>query len=176
MTHRAALAAIAAAIAFASPAISRADSLPLLVGVGGFIPTSTSSTASNPGFAVQSKQTGNIGLELTLQPHVFSSSFQISALYLSQRETDTFGPFSSSFSISQYPVMLEESSGVLGPVRVGGGLGYDFVNGAGSSDNGIAADTFVQIGLGSGTSIEAKYLFGRASALSGVFAGVSVRI
>jgi hypothetical protein len=82
-------------------------------------------------------------------------------------------------TITQIPVLIENSSS-FGPIRVGGGIGYDFVsypqsNGS-SAASGVMGETFAQIGFASNTALEAKYLFSPRAALGGVFVGISTRL
>jgi len=177
---------ICAALLSAMRAPSRAASTPTIdAALGVFVPTSTSSTVEQnfpifPGSSVT--QSGNVGLEVSMQPHFIFGNYQISGLFLSQHEAVSGGIEQPTISetITQVPVMIEDASGLIGPVKLGGGLGYDFVSYPGahgsSAGSGVLGDTFVQIGLGSGTALEAKYFFGERSALSGVFAGIAVKL
>ena len=171
------------------PAAARADGRsPFTVGVGTYVPTSPSSSlegfAPAPGTSIS--QHGNISIDLSFGRDLIPGGYQISALVLSQKQTGSFlslaGPVSAQETITQVPVMLESSGTEIGPVRFGGGLGYDFVShgsfaGAPSPNvNGIVGDTFLEVGVGGGAAFEAKYFFGQRAALSGVFVGIKTRL
>jgi len=187
MIHRSIRAAVAAAIAFALPAAALADgNSPFTVGVGKFIPTSGSSSVE--GFApfpgTSFGQTGNVSFELSFGRNVIPGGYQITAMLLSQHQTGSFasisGPVPADETITQIPVLFEGAGSQFGPLRFGGGLGYDFVShrslpGA-ASPNGIVGDTFLELGMSSGAALEAKYFFGGHSALSGVYVGVKTRL
>jgi hypothetical protein len=177
------------AVAFAIPgswSCARADHLPFAIGLGEYIPVSPSANVEGlstlPGTTV--RQTGNLGIELSVGPQLHPGSYQISAMILSQRQSVTpppvlgLGP--GNEHITQIPIMLEDASHELGVVRFGGGLGYNFVsypspNGS-RAGSGIVGDTFVLVGAGSGTALEAKYFFGQRAALSGIFVGITTRL
>lgn len=166
---------------------ARADShLPLTLGLGEYIPVSPSANveglATLPGTTV--RQSSNVGLELSIGPQLHPGSYQISAMLLTQRQSVTppppFGLGPGNENITQIPLMLEDASHELGPVRFGGGLGYDFVSYPSSNGSragsGIVGDTFIEVGAGSGAALEAKYFFGQRAALSGIFVGITTRL
>jgi hypothetical protein len=188
MIHRSIHTAIAAAIvASALPAAALADSnSPFTLGVGKFIPTSTSSSVEGfvpfPGTDV--RQSGNVSFEVSFGRDVIPGGYQVTAMLLSQHQTGSFasisGPVSADETITQIPVLFEGAGTHFGPVRFGGGLGYDFVShrslpGAPSA-NGIVGDTFLELGLASGAALEAKYIFGQRAALGGIYVGVKARL
>jgi hypothetical protein len=175
----------AAILAIAWPSSARAaGSLPLSVGIGDYIPTSPSSNvegvATFPGTTV--RQTGNVSLELSFGQELHPGNYQITAVLLSQRQSVTpqLGVGPGNETITQIPVMLEDVSNQIGSIRLGGGLGYDFVSYPSSNGSragsGFVGDTFVQIGVGSGAALEAKYFFGQKAALGGVFVGITTRL
>ena len=192
MKHGSFVAAAVAAVALSAvPALALADnSSPFTVGIGEFVPTSPSSSFESlpaaPGSSI--RQRGDIGLEVSFGRGVIPGGYQITAMLLSQRQTGTYQLFapapisiSADETLTQVPVMFEGGGTQLGPVRFGGGLGYDFVSGSkitGNSTqaNGIVGDTFVEVGLGAGASLDAKYFFGQRAALSGVYLGVKTRL
>lgn len=189
MTHR--MLAAAAAIAFAaSPGIAVAGGSPFTLGIGTFIPTSPSSSFESlppvPGTSI--RQQGDIGLEIGFGEGVIPGGYRITGMLLSQRQTGTYqlfapGPVlvSADETLTQVPVMFEGGGTQVGPVRFGGGIGYDFVSGSkvtgnSTSANGLLGDTFVDVGLGSGAALDAKYFFGQRAALSGVYVGIKTRL
>ncbi len=183
--------AIAGLIVLGHAGTARADgNSPFTLGIGTFIPTSPSSSFESlppaPGSSV--RQRGDIGLEVSFGHGLIPGGYQISAMLLSQHQTGTYqvfapGPVSISAdeTLTQIPVMFEGGGTQLGPVRFGGGLGYDFVSGSkitgtSTSANGLIGDTFVDVGLGSGAALDAKYFFGQRAALSGVYVGIKTRL
>ncbi len=188
MIHRSIHAAIAAAIvASALPAAAVADgNSPFTIGVGKYIPTSGSSSVEGfapfPGTNIQ--QRGNVSFEVSFGRNTIPGGYQITAMLLSQHQTGSFasisGPVSADETITQIPVLFESGGSQFGPVRFGGGLGYDFVShrslpGAPSA-NGIIGDTFLELGLASGAALEAKYVFGQRAALGGIYVGLKARL
>jgi hypothetical protein len=188
MSHRSIfIPMIAALAAIAVPAAAfAAGNSPFTIGVGKFIPTSPSSSVEGfapfPGTNVQ--QNGNISFELTFGHNVIPGGYQITAMLLSQHQTGTYasilGPISANETVTQVPVMFEGGGTQFGPLRFGGGLGYDFAststfNGA-PRTSGIVGDTFVELGVGSGASLEAKYIFGQRAALGGVYVGIKTQL
>ena len=181
-----------AAFAFAMfPSAAQAGgSSPFAVGVGTFIPTSPSSSFENlppqPGTSIH--QHGDIGLEVTFGEGVIPGGYRITAMLLSQRQTGTYQVFapapiaiSANETLTQVPVVFEGGGTQVGPVHFGGGLGYDFVSGSSvtgnsTSANGLIGETFLDVGLGSGAAIDAKYFFGQRAALSGVYVGIKTRL
>jgi hypothetical protein len=185
MRLRSAAVTLATVVALAAPLAARADNLPINLGLGLQIPTAPQNAvetnyAQGPGGSVQ--QTGNVAVELTVTPPLVGN-YQFSGLLLTQHETVNGGPFFPSYSedITQIPVLVEGTTAGFGPVKLGGGLGYDFVSypnvhgsAAGSS---VVGDVFGRVALGSsGTALEAKYIFGQRSALTGIFAGVLIKL
>jgi hypothetical protein len=192
----------AGAVAAGSPsaALAAGANLPLSVGIGAYVPASAGtpleSVAAPPGVSV--KQQGNVAIEFAIEPNLLSGGYRIDAGFISSRETVStpggqpvsLGPMAPIFtpgseSITQIPVTLEQDAGVGHLVRLGGGLGYDFVNvsganygGAGNSrsGSGFVADAFGQIGLGSSAALEVKYYLTQHSALNGFVIGVTTRL
>jgi len=183
-TLRALLAA--AVVAMVLPAPARADGhLPLSVGIGGFDITSQSSyvQGTTPLPVLSAHQSGQFGLEFSVGPQLHAGSYQLTAMYLSQQQNLTLlgPPNGQTTTITQIPVFLEDVSNEFGSVRLGGGLGYDFISYPGSpggaqAGNGLVGDTFVQVGVGSSAALEAKYIFGQNAATSGIFIGVNARL
>jgi hypothetical protein len=185
MSHRSFHAPLVAAIlVLAVPAVAQAGSTsPFTIGVGKFIPTSPSSSVE--GFPSQNiQQRGNISFEVSFGRDLIPGGYQITALLLSQRQTGSFitplGPLPANETVTQIPLMFEGGGSQLGPVRFGGGLGYDFVSSSSFAGaprtSGILGDTYVEFGLGSGAALEAKYFFGQRAALSGVYVGLKTRL
>jgi hypothetical protein len=196
------LALCAIAVAVAAPHAARAAgaSLPLSVGIGAYVPASAGSSlesiATPPGVSV--KQQGNIAIEFAVEPNLLSGGYRIDAGFISSRETVStpngqpvsLGPMAPIFtpgseSVTQIPITLEQDAGVGHVVRLGGGLGYDFVNVSGSNNggagvsrpgSGFVADAFGQIGLGSSAALEVKYYLTQRSALNGFIIGVTTRL
>jgi hypothetical protein len=181
--------AAVAMIAAVTAAPARAVDVPLTLGLGQFVPTSPNSSVEGfptfPGDSV--KQVGQIGLELTFRPKIPFVSYQVSALLLSQHQTVSMPvpipPMVAApgdETITQIPLMLEETSANFGPVHFGGGLGYDFVSyphaSGAQAGSGILGDTFLQVGVASGAALEAKYLFGQRAALGGIFVGIETKL
>lgn len=180
---------VAVLVTLGFPAAARAGgSSPFTIGIGQFIPTSPSSSvegfAPSPGTTIH--QQGNLGLELSFGRNLIPGGYQITALLLSQHQTGSFASFvgpgpSADETFTQVPVMFEGGGTQLGPVRFGGGLGYDFVSrskvpGFSTSTSGIVGDTFLEVGVGGGAALEAKYFFGQRAALSGIYVGVKTRL
>ena len=185
MIHRLLHAPILAAIvAIALPAAAQAaGTSPFTIGIGKFIPTSPSSSVEGfPSTGIS--QRGNVSFELSFGRDLIPGGYQITALLLSQKQTGSYitplGPLPADETVTQVPLMLEGSGTQLGPVRFGGGLGYDFVSAksfAGAPRvSGILGDTFLEVGVGSGAALEAKYFFGQRAALSGVYVGIKTKL
>lgn len=185
LKNRALLVALAFAMLWPGAAYA-GGSLPITLGIGTYVPTSPSSSVEGfapfPGTTV--KQNGNFGLEVSLGPELRPGSYQISTMLLSQRQVVSPGPIfgagPQNETITQIPITIESTNDQFAAVRFGGGLGYDFVsypqaNGA-QAGSGIVGDTFLQIGIGSGAALQAKYFFGNRAALGGVFVGVTTRL
>ena len=146
------------------------------------VETAFSGFAPFPGTDV--RQSGDVSFEVSFGRDVIPGGYQITAMLLSQHQTGSFasisGPVSADETITQIPVLFEEGGTHFGPVRFGGGLGYDFVShrslpGA-QTANGIVGDTFLEFGLASGAALEAKYIFGQRAALGGIYVGVKARL
>lgn len=177
---------VALAAALLLPAVARADTKSAFtIGIGDYVPASPSSSlegfAPFPGTSIN--QHGDISFEVSFGQGVFPGGYRITAMALQQKQTGTYlspiGPFSADENITQIPLFLEGGGTGLGPVRFGGGLGYDFVSHSlqgGQAANGIVGDTYLEIGAGSGTSLEAKYILGNRSALTGFYFGVKTAI
>lgn len=179
-------AAIAFAAALLVPAVaSAASTSAFTVGIGDFVPTSTSSSlegfAPFPGTTIN--QHGDISFEVSFGQGVIPGGYQITAMALQQKQTGTYftpiGPFSADETITQIPVLIEGGGAGLGPVRFGGGLGYDFVSHGiqgGQTANGLIGDTFLDVGIGGGSSLEAKYILGDRAALDGFYVGFKTQL
>jgi hypothetical protein len=174
-----ALAAAAAICAVRAPARA-AGTLPVTLGLGVFQPSTT--TISYPNSPATYSQQDGFSAEASLGP-IFETGVQVSVLALSQRDnvsTQFPGFPASSFTITQVPVLIESTGARFGPVRLGGGLGYDFVSYPASSGpsngSGVVGDTFLQVGIGSGAALEGKYLFGGQAGLGGFFVGISTKL
>jgi hypothetical protein len=193
---------IVALIAATAPLGARAagGSLPISIGIGAFLPSSSgSSIESVPTPAgVSVTQHGNLALELAVEPNLLSGGYRIAAGVLSSRETVSTstgqqvvgGPFGPIFtpgdeSITQIPITLEQDSGIGRSLRVGGGFGYDFVNingvnnggtGVSRPNSGFVVDAFGQIGIGSSGTLEVKYYINQHSALNGILIGLTTRL
>jgi hypothetical protein len=191
---------VAAAAAVPSAALAAGANLPLSVGIGAYVPASAGSTLESigtpPGVSV--KQQGNVAIEFAIEPNLLSGGYRIDAGFISSRETVSTpngqqvlgGPQGPIFtpgseSITQIPVTLEQDAGVGHLVRLGGGLGYDFVNVSGSNNggagisrpgSGFVADAFGQIGLGSSSAFEVKYYLTQRAALNGFVIGLTTRL
>jgi hypothetical protein len=184
MTHRSTilpLLALAAACAV-WPAPARAGgSLPINVAVGVYQPSTTN--ISYPNSSASYTQSDGLSAEASFGP-IFETGVQVSALLLQQRDNVATqavlpGEPSSNFTITQVPLLIESTGAQLGPVRLGGGLGYDFVHpstGGGSTNSGVVGDTFIDVGLGSTAGLEGKYIFGGQAGLGGFFLGVSAKL
>jgi len=187
MRHRStcAVAALALGLAFAAlPSAALADTKSAFtVGIGTFDPASPNSSlegfAPFPGTTIN--QHGDVSFDVSFGRGVIPGGYQVTALVLQQKQTGTYispiGPFSADETITQVPVLIEGGGAGLGPVRFGGGLGYDFVSHplqGGTTANGIIGDTYLEVGLGPSAALEAKYLLGRQSALSGFYFGVKM--
>lgn len=176
---RSAILALAATLLL--PAVAQADAKSAFtIGIGDFVPTSTSSSlegfAPFPGTTVN--QHGDISFEASFGQGVIPGGYQITAMLLQQKQTGTYlspiGPFSADETITQVPLFIEGAGAGLGPVRFGGGLGYDFVTHSiqgGQTANGVIGDTFLDVGVGGGASVEAKYILGDRAALDGFYFG-----
>jgi len=183
-SFRSALVALGAALLM--PIVALADSKSAFtVGIGDFVPSSPSSSLEGfepfPGTSIN--QHGDISFEVSFGQGVIPGGYQITAMALQQKQTGTYlspiGPFSADETITQIPVFLEGGGAGLGPVRFGGGLGYDFVSHSlkgGQAANGLVGDTYLEIGAGSGTSVEAKYILGTRSALTGFYFGIKTAL
>jgi len=187
MIHRSFRSAVVAfAAAMLIPAVAHADiRSAFTVGIGDFVPSSSSSSLEGfepfPGTSIH--QHGDISFEVSFGQGVFPGGYQITAMALQQKQTGTYlspiGPFSADETITQIPVFLEGGGTGLGPVRFGGGLGYDFVSHSlqgGQAANGLVGDTYLEVGAGSGTSVEAKYILSTRSALTGFYLGIKTAI
>jgi hypothetical protein len=187
-------------IAYAVPASALAGSVPVSIGIGAFLPTSTGSSLESvpkpPSVSVN--QHGNLALELAIEPNLLSGGYRIAASVLSSRETVSTpngqqvvgGPFGPIFTpgderITQIPITLEQDSGIGKTLRVGGGFGYDFVNISGVNNggtgvsrpgSGFVVDAFGQIGIGSSATLELKYYINQHSALNGLLVGLTTRL
>ena len=196
------IAAVACAlIATSAPLGARAaGSLPISIGIGAFLPSSTGSSlesVSTPA-GVSVRQHGNLALELAIEPNLLSGGYRIAAGVLSSRETVSTpnnqqvlgGPFGPIFtpgdeSITQIPITFEQDSGVGKALRLGGGFGYDFVNvngvnnggtGVSRPGSGFVVDAFGQMGIGSSGTLELKYYINQHSALNGLLIGLTTRL
>lgn len=174
-----AFAAAAALCAMHAPA-SAAGTLPVTLALGVFQPSTT--TISYPNSPTVYSQQDGFSAEASLGP-IFETGVQVSVLALSQRDnvtTQVPGFPASSFSITQVPVLIESTGAHFGPVRLGGGLGYDFVNypqtSGAQGGSGVVGDTFLQVGIGSGAALEGKYLFGGQAGEGGFFVGISTKL
>ena len=187
MIHRSIRTAVVALAALLLiPAVARADiKSAFTVGIGDFVPSSPSSSLEGfepfPGTSIN--QHGDISFEVSFGQGVFPGGYQITAMALQQKQTGTYlspiGPFSADENITQIPVFIEGGGAGLGPVHFGGGLGYDFVSHGlqgGQASNGLVGDTYLDVGAGSGTSIEAKYILSTRSALTGFYFGIKTAI
>jgi len=187
MIHRSLRSAVVAlTAALLMPAVAHADTKSAFsIGIGDFVPSSPSTSLEGfepfPGTSIN--QHGDISFEVSFGQGVIPGGYQITAMALQQKQTGTYlspiGPFSANETITQIPVFLEGSGAGLGPVRFGGGLGYDFVTHSiqgGQASNGLVGDTYLDIGAGSGTSLEAKYILGTRSALTGFYFGLKTAI
>ena len=190
MTRRSIYVLLAALIAAAvSPAAAQADGKsPFTLGIGTYIPTSPASSvegfAPAPGTSVS--QHGQLSLEVSFGRDIIPGGYAITAMLLEQKQTATFMTISgqtvqANENFTQVPLMIEGGGTQVGPIRFGGGLGYDFVSkskvpGVTSSPSGIVGDTFLEVGVGSGAALEAKYFFGQRAALSGVYVGIKTRL
>jgi hypothetical protein len=177
---RSAVLALTATLLLPAVALADAKSSAFTIGIGDFVPTSTSSSlegfAPFPGTTID--QHGDISFEVSFGQGVIPGGYQITAMALQQKQTGTYlspiGPFSADETITQIPVFIEGAGAGLGPVHFGGGLGYDFVSHGiqgGQSANGLIGDTFVDVGVGGGASLEAKYILGDRAALDGFYVG-----
>lgn len=175
-------------------------SLPISVGIGAYLPTSSGSAVESvqtpPGVSVT--QHGNLALEVAIEPNLLSGGYRIAAGVLSSTETVSTpnnqqvvgGPFGPIFTpgdetVTQIPVTLEQDSGVGKSFRIGGGFGYDFVNISGVNDggtgvsrpgSGFVVDAFGQLGIGSSGTLEVKYYINQHSALNGFLIGLTTRL
>ena len=189
-----------AAVASPSVALAAGATLPLSVGIGAYVPASAGSSLESigtpPGVSV--RQQGNVAIEFAIEPNLLSGGYRIDAGFISSRETVStpggqqviVGPMGPIFtpgseSVTQIPVTLEQDAGVGHLVRLGGGLGYDFVNVSGANNggagfnrpnSGFVADAFGQIGLGSSAALEVKYYLTQHSALNGFVIGLTTRL
>ena len=177
-----------------------AGSIPLSVGIGAFLPTSTGSSLESvptPG-SVSVTQHGDIALELAIEPNLLSGGYRIAASVLSSHENASTlngqqvvgGPFGPIFTpgnerVTQIPITVEQDSGVGRTFRLGGGFGYDFVNISGVNNggtgvsrpgNGFVVDAFGQLALGSSATLEVKYYINQHSALNGILVGLTTRL
>jgi hypothetical protein len=157
-----------------------AGNLPVSLGLGIYQPTTTN--IAYPNYVCTYQQTSGFSAEVSFGP-IFESGVQLSALALQQKNSASAslpGACASSFNVTQIPVIFETTSGRLGPVRLGGGLGYDFAQvppGTGSpSGSGVVGDTFIDVGVGSGAALEGKYIFGTQSGLGGFFIGITTKL
>ncbi len=192
--------AIAAVSILHAALAASSTSLPLSVGIGAYLPASSGSTLESvslpPGVSVQ--QQGNIAVEFAIEPNLLSGGYRIDAGYLSSHETVSTpsgqqvlgGPQGPIFTpgseaVTQIPVTLEQDTGVGHLVRLGGGVGYDFVTVSGSNNggagvsrpgSGFVADAFGQIGLGASSALEVKYYLTQRTALNGFVIGVTTRL
>jgi hypothetical protein len=189
MIHRSLHAALAAAavLSVSLPTAALADGkTPFTLGIGKFISTSPSSSVEGfapfPGTSV--RQRGDIGIDFSFGRDYIPGGYQITAMFISQHQSvlpaavNGAGP--QDMTITQIPIMFESSGTQVSAVRFGGGIGYDFVsypasNGA-RAGSGLLGETFVDVGVGSGAALEAKYFFGQRAALSGVYIGVKTRL
>ena len=193
----AAFAALASAV---SADAAGAATLPLSVGIGAFEPASPSSTLESIGIppGVSVKQQGNVALEFAVEPNLLSGGYRIDAGFLSSHETVSTpggqqvlgGPTGPIFTpgsetITQVPITLEQDTGVGHLVRLGGGIGYDFVSISGANNggagvnrpgSGFVADAYGQIGLGSSAALQLKYYLTQRAALNGFVIGVTTRL
>jgi hypothetical protein len=196
------IAAVACALIAASAPLGAraAGSLPISIGIGAFLPSSTGSSlesVSTPA-GVSVRQHGNLALELAIEPNLLSGGYRIAAGVLSSRETVSTpnnqqvfgGPFGPIFtpgdeSITQIPITFEQDSGLGKAFRLGGGFGYDFVNvngvnnggtGVSRPGSGFVVDAFGQIGIGSSGTLELKYYINQHSALNGLLIGLTTRL
>jgi hypothetical protein len=189
-----------AAVTAPSAARAAGANLPLSVGIGAYVPASAGTPIESVGLppGVSVKQQGNVAIEFAVEPNLLSGGYRIDAGFISSRETVSTpgnqpvsaGPMAPIFtpgseSVTQIPVTLEQDAGVGHLVRLGGGLGYDFVNvsgsnnggaGIGRSASGFVADAFGQIGLGSSAAFEVKYYLTQHSALNGFVIGLTTRL
>jgi hypothetical protein len=192
-----------ALIAASAPVGARAagsGSLPISIGIGAFLPSSTgTSIESVPTPAgVSVMQHGDLALELAIEPNLLSGGYRIAAGVLSSRETVSTttgqqvvgGPFGPIFtpgdeSITQIPITLEQDSGLGRAIRLGGGFGYDFVNingvnnggtGVSRPNSGFVLDAFGQVGIGASGTLEVKYYINQHSALNGILIGLTTRL
>jgi hypothetical protein len=193
---------ICAIIAVITPVGARAagGTLPLSVGIGAFVPTSSGSSLESVAIpsGVTVTQHGNLALELAIEPNLLSGGYRIAAGVLSSTENvSTFngqqvvgGPFGPIFTpggerVTQIPVTFEQDSGIGRTLRFGGGIGYDFVNISGVNNggtgvsrpgNGFVVDAFGQIGIGSSGTLELKYYINQHPALNGLLIGLTTRL
>jgi hypothetical protein len=188
------------AVAAISPLRASAATLPLSIGIGAFLPTSTGSSLESvptPG-SVSVNQHGDLALELAIEPNLLSGGYRIAAGVMSSHETVSTlsgqqvfgGPFGPVFTpgterITQIPITFEQDSGLGKTFRLGGGFGYDFVSVSGVNNggtgvsrpgNGFVVDAFGQIAVGSSATLEAKYYINEHSALSGLLIGLTTRL
>ena len=187
-------------LAATAPVTAFAGSLPLSIGIGAFLPTSSGSSLESvprpPSVTVN--QHGDLALELALEPNLLSGGYRISASVLSSRETVSTstgqqvvgGPFGPIFTpgdekVTQIPITIEQDSGLGRTLRIGGGFGYDFVNISGVNNggtgvsrpgSGFVVDAFGQVGIGSSASLELKYYINQHSALNGLLIGLTTRL
>ncbi|MBC5825644.1 MAG: hypothetical protein GIW99_11585 [Candidatus Eremiobacteraeota bacterium] len=167
---------------------ARADSpLPVSVGLGAFLPTSKSS-AFNGSLPVGGtvSQSAGFGLFIEVAPPVSLGGYQLGAALLESRQRVSLPPgafqplgTATSQDITQIPITLEQAGG-MGPIRLGGGLGYDFVSaqrsGTNGQANGIVADAFGRFDLSGGAGAEIKVYFGRQAALGGILIGLTKKL
>jgi len=175
----------ALAVSIAAPARA-AGSSAFELGIGQFIPTSPASSVENfatvPGTSFS--QHGNFSVDLSFGRGVIPGGYEITTMLLSQKQTGTFatpfGSLSANETFTQVPLLIENGGTQLGPIRLGAGLGYDWVSRSSfsnaSSANGVVGDTFLEVGVGSGAALEARYLFGPRAALSGVYVGIKTHL
>jgi hypothetical protein len=177
------LPAIVACIALLPASAEAAGNLPISLGLGVYQPTTTN--IAYPNYAAAYDQQDGFSAEVSFGP-IFESGVQLSVLGLTtQDHAATFAVGGacgcpSNFTITQVPVIFETTSARLGSFRIGGGLGYDFVqlpSGSGQPNgSGVVGDTFAQIGLGSSLALEGKYIFGSQAGLGGFFVGVTTKL
>jgi hypothetical protein len=179
------LLAIVAGIVLSPASARAAGNLPITLALGVYQPST--SNIAYPNYPLAYNQSAGFSAEISFGP-VFESGVQLSALALTVQDRSASAPVvggfncgcPSTFTITQVPVLFETTSAKFGPVRLGGGLGYDFVSypsGTGQpKGSGVVGDTFLQIGLGSSAALEGKYIFGQQSGLGGFFVGVSTKL
>ena len=172
-------------ISSAAPAHAAGTSA-FTLGIGQFIPLSPSSSVENfaavPGTSFS--QRGDFSIDLSFGRGIIPGGYEITTMLLSQKQTGTFatpfGSLSANETFTQVPLLIENGGVQFGPLRLGAGLGYDWVSKSSftnaSSANGIVGDTFLEVGVGSGAALEGRYLFGQRAALSGVYLGIKTQL